>query len=99
MVDRGDYMPTRPDAPELELEEDFWRNARVVVPPGKKSVHLRVDADVLAWFKAQGRGYLTRMNAVLRSYMEAHEHERQVGGAAGSSSTPPRRASSPRGRS
>jgi uncharacterized protein (DUF4415 family) len=72
MVDRGDYLPTRPDAKEIELEEGFWRNAQVVVPPGKKSVHLRVDADVLAWFKAQGRGHLTRMNAVLRSYMEAH---------------------------
>jgi uncharacterized protein (DUF4415 family) len=75
-VARGDYVPTRPDAPEIELDEDFWRNARVVMPPGKKSVHLRVDADVLAWFKAQGRGHLTRMNAVLRAYMEAHRHER-----------------------
>ena len=77
MVGRGDYLPTRPDAPEMALDEDFWRHARVVVPPGKKSVHLRVDADVLAWFtKAQGRGHLTRMNAVLRSYMEAHKHNR-----------------------
>jgi uncharacterized protein (DUF4415 family) len=57
--------------PGLELEEDFWRNARVVVPPRKTSIHLRVDSDVLDWFKAQGKGYLTRMNAVLRSYMEA----------------------------
>jgi uncharacterized protein (DUF4415 family) len=59
MVRRGDYVPTRPDAPELELDEAFWRRARVVAPPGKKSVHLRVDADVLARFKAQGRGHLT----------------------------------------
>jgi len=38
------------------------------MPPaeGKTSVHLRVDTDVLDWFKAQGRGHLTRMNAVLR---------------------------------
>jgi hypothetical protein len=61
------YVPTRADAPEIELDEDFWRDARVVVvPPGKPSVHLRIDADVLAWFKAQGRGHLTRMSAVLR---------------------------------
>jgi uncharacterized protein (DUF4415 family) len=46
------------------------------MPPGKKSVHLRVDADVLEWFRAQGKGYLTRMNAVLRSYMEARKHDR-----------------------
>jgi uncharacterized protein (DUF4415 family) len=76
MVRRRDYVPTRPDAPQLELDEAFWCRARVVVPPGKKSVHLRVDADVLAWFKAQGRGHLTRMNAVLRSYMEAHRQDR-----------------------
>jgi uncharacterized protein (DUF4415 family) len=76
MFRRGEYAATRPDAPAEPLDEQFWRNARVVVPPVKKSVHLRVDADVLAWFKAQGRGHLTRMNAVLRSYMEAHKHDR-----------------------
>ena len=76
MASRGDYVATRPDAPEVELDEAFWRNARIVAPPGKKSIHLRLDADVLAWFKAQGRGYLTRMNAVLRSYMEAHRRDR-----------------------
>lgn len=75
MAARGDYEPTRADAPEIELDEALWRNARVVVPPGKKSVHLRVDTDVLAWFKAQGRGHLTRMNAVLRAYMEAHQSD------------------------
>jgi len=73
----SNYEPTRADAPEIELGEDFWRHARVAVPPGKTSVHLRVDADVLAWFKAQGRGHLTRMNAVLRAYMEAHKGERR----------------------
>jgi uncharacterized protein (DUF4415 family) len=76
-VARGDYVPTHKDAPKVEPDEDFWRHARVVMPPGKKSVHLRVDADVLAWFKAQGRGYLTRMNAVLRSYMETHKQDRR----------------------
>jgi uncharacterized protein (DUF4415 family) len=64
---------TRADAPVHPVDEDFWRNARVVMPPpGKTSVHLRLDADVLEWFRAQGRGHLSRMNAVLRSFMEAH---------------------------
>jgi uncharacterized protein (DUF4415 family) len=72
MVARGDHVSTRPDAPEYEPDEEFWRNARIVAPPRKASVHLRVDQDVLAWFKAQGPGHLTRMNAVLRAYMEAH---------------------------
>lgn len=65
---------TRADAPRLTLEPGFWENARVVMPPpGKSSIHLRVDTDVLQWFKAQGRGHLSRMNAVLRSFMEAHK--------------------------
>ena len=59
--------------PGIELDEEFWRNARIVMPTasGKTSVHLRVDSDVLEWFKAQGKGHLTRMNAVLRAYFEA----------------------------
>ena len=69
---RGDYTPTRPDAPEYELDEQFWQNARLVPPNRKKSVHLRLDEDVLDWFRAQGPRHLTRMNAVLRAYMEAH---------------------------
>jgi uncharacterized protein (DUF4415 family) len=43
---------------------------------GRTSFYVRVDADVLAWFRARGRGYLIRMNAVLRSYMEAHKGDR-----------------------
>ena len=55
-------------------ERDFdWSKATVVMPPAKAAVSLRLDTDVLAWFKAQGRGYQTRINAVLRSYMEAQQ--------------------------
>ena len=72
MNKRGDVVPTSPDASTLELDEEFWQNARVVMPAGKSSVHLRVDTDVLDWFKAQGKGHLTRMNAVLRSYVQAN---------------------------
>jgi uncharacterized protein (DUF4415 family) len=39
--------------------------------PLKASVSLRIDADVLEWFKAQGPGYQTRMNAVLRAFKDA----------------------------
>ena len=59
--------------PELSLKHI----ARVIVRKGrrpvspKKSVSLRVDADVLSWFKAQGPGYQTRMNAVLRAFRDA----------------------------
>ena len=73
MAARGDFVATKPQAPEIELDEEFWRNARVVMPgeKGRTSVHLRMDTDVVEWFKAQGKGHLTRMNAVLRAYMEA----------------------------
>jgi uncharacterized protein (DUF4415 family) len=58
-------------------EADVRHIMRAVVRKGlrpiapKASVSLRVDSDVLAWFKAQGRGYQTRMNAVLRAFKEA----------------------------
>jgi uncharacterized protein (DUF4415 family) len=65
---------TRADAPTHHVDADFWASARLVMPPpGKASVHLRIDSDVLEWFRAQGRGHLSRMNAVLRSFMEAHK--------------------------
>jgi uncharacterized protein (DUF4415 family) len=68
--------PTRADAPEAEsLGAEFWKSARVVMPSGKTSVHLRLDSDVAAWFKAGGKGHLTRMNAVLRAYVEAQKHD------------------------
>ncbi|MDB5643218.1 MAG: hypothetical protein JWN07_2535 [Hyphomicrobiales bacterium] len=61
-------------APEADLDNDaFWARTTVRMPAGKTSVHLRVDSDVLDWFKAQGAGHLTRMNAVLRAYVEAHD--------------------------
>jgi uncharacterized protein (DUF4415 family) len=58
--------------PELAtLPRDFWAGAIVVEPVAKSPISLRVDEDVLAWFKAQGPRYQSRMNAVLRSYMIA----------------------------
>jgi uncharacterized protein (DUF4415 family) len=75
-VERADGKTyTRLDAPAHSVDEEIWTNARVVMPrsAGKASVHLRLDADVLEWFRAQGRGHLSRMNAVLRSFMEAQK--------------------------
>jgi len=66
---------TRADAPEAEsLGEEFWKQARIVIPRGKTSVHLRLDSDIVEWFKTRGRGHLTRMNAVLRAYVDAHRN-------------------------
>ena len=56
--------------PELaDLPKDFWDEAELVVPAPKQAISLRVDEDVLDWFKQTGPRYQTRMNAVLRSYM------------------------------
>mgnify|MGYP006441449557 CR=1 FL=1 len=49
-----------------------WANAEIGIPPKKTQLTMRLDQDVLAWFQAQGRGYQTRINAVLRHYMQAN---------------------------
>jgi uncharacterized protein (DUF4415 family) len=56
-----------------ELAEIVRGIARQGLPatPRKAAISLRLDAEVLDWFKARGRGYQTRINAVLRAYMEA----------------------------
>jgi uncharacterized protein (DUF4415 family) len=55
-----------------ELGEDFFREAKLRMPKGKRLVSLRIDSDILEWFKRQGRGYQTRMNAILRAYVRTH---------------------------
>ena len=55
-------------------DEEFWKDAKVVWPTRKTVVTMRLDADLLAWFRQQ-RGYQTRINAILRAYMKAHASE------------------------
>jgi uncharacterized protein (DUF4415 family) len=59
----------------VDLPSDFWDDAEVVWPQPKEAISLRVDQDVLMWFRAGGGRYQTRMNAVLGSYMRAMERE------------------------
>ena len=54
-----------------EVTAALWHDASVVVPLRKQAISLRVDEDVLAWFRDHGPRYQSRMNAVLRSYMDA----------------------------
>ena len=56
-----------------ELDDTFWDNAVIEYPEKKKPVTLRLDAEVLAWFQSKGKGYQTKINAVLRSYVKAHK--------------------------
>ena len=55
-----------------EFDEAFLDSVEMKFSPGKKQIALRVDTDVLEWMKAQGKGYQSRMNAVLRAYYEAN---------------------------
>ena len=56
-----------PDAVPLDID---WSEAVLVVPPKKQAISIRVDEDVLNFFKKEGDGYQRRINAVLRSYMQ-----------------------------
>jgi uncharacterized protein (DUF4415 family) len=56
-----------PDAVPVDFD---WSDAVLVIPPAKKAISIRVDEDVLDYFKKEGAGYQRRMNAVLRSYMQ-----------------------------
>ena len=69
-TDEDEIARTSP--PELaDIPEDFWDEAELVTPATKEAISLRVDRDVLEWFRAAGPRYQSRMNAVLRSYMKA----------------------------
>ena len=63
-----------PDAAP-SLDAAWFAGAALELPEPKQAVSLRIDADVLQWYKAQGSGYLSRMNAVLRQYAKAHGAE------------------------
>jgi uncharacterized protein (DUF4415 family) len=60
---------TKPDAPAYAVPDGFWDGATLRTP-GKTHISMRIDTDVLDWYRQQGEGYLTRMNSVLRSFME-----------------------------
>jgi uncharacterized protein (DUF4415 family) len=62
--------PDHPEASVKHIVHGIVRNG-LKAAPRKASISLRIDADVLEWFKAQGSGYQTRINAVLRAYREA----------------------------
>ena len=79
MKSRTDWEALRAQG-DFEGEQEFevdWSKARLVIPEPKKPVSIRLDADVLEFFKAQGKGYQTRINAVLRAYMEAQKQREE----------------------
>lgn len=71
MTDAEIESNARSDPDNPPTTASFWRNAKVILPERKHLTAIRIDPDVLSWFKAQGKGYQTRMNAVLRAYVAA----------------------------
>ncbi len=55
-----------------ELDDKFFKSA-IIRLPEKHPITIRLDGDVLEWFKSQGQGYQTRINKLLRRYMETHQ--------------------------
>lgn len=58
------------------LDDDFFERASLRIPEQQVAVTLHVDANILAWFKAQGEDYEERLSAALRIYAEAHKARR-----------------------
>ena len=78
LTDEEIEQAARSDADTLLLEECDMASLEVVMPERKQSISLRVDSDVLAYFKSFGKGYQTRMNAILRTYMQAQQSKKEV---------------------
>lgn len=75
---RVDAMTEEELEASIDKEEEGeidWSSLQVGFPGPKKQLTVRLDADIIEWFKAQGAGYQTRMNAVLRSYVDAKKRE------------------------
>jgi uncharacterized protein (DUF4415 family) len=81
---RSDWATVK-DMTEKELEASIaadpddvhepidWTRAVKGLPPRKQDIHIRIDEDVLDWFRQAGRGYQTRINSVLRAFMESRK--------------------------
>ena len=72
--DRAPEHPSEDSPASPDVPDPWTEAARLLRPgPGKRQISLRLDADVLAFFKRGGRGYQSRINAVLRAYMLSRE--------------------------
>lgn len=77
MTDADIEAAMRSDPDWQDDGDPDWDNAVLVIPPSKTPISIRLDDDVLAFFKAGGAGYQKRINAVLRSYM-THTQKRRA---------------------
>ena len=70
--DRAISNAIEKDPEARRTDAGFWKKAKVVLPQPKQTVTMRLDADLLTWLRRQ-KGYQTRVNAVLRTYMDAQK--------------------------
>jgi uncharacterized protein (DUF4415 family) len=79
MARAGGKQPTRskakPGKATAKRQPD-WTNLKVTWPQPKQAISLRIDQDILSWFRDGGPGYQTRMNAVLRAFVDAQHGKR-----------------------
>ena len=68
-----ELQETRENDPDAALTPEEWDSLIIEAPLSKEPISLRIDADVIAWFKSTGKGYQTRINSVLRSYMKSQK--------------------------
>jgi uncharacterized protein (DUF4415 family) len=61
------------DEDEGKLPDGWEKTVIIGLPPGKDAVKLRIDRDVLEWFRQTGKGYQTRMNNVLREFVKSRQ--------------------------
>jgi uncharacterized protein (DUF4415 family) len=59
------------DEDERRLRPD-WTRAKLIFPQAKQSVHLRLEQGIIEYFRSQGKGHISRMQAVLKAYVDAH---------------------------
>ena len=71
LSDRQIRSAIESDPEARPTDAEFWKQARVVIPAAKRTITIRLDADLLEWLRQQ-KGYQTRINAVLRTYMDAN---------------------------
>ena len=78
MVRASKKSPARPKAKtgRTVAKKLAWNNVKVAWPQPKQAISLRIDQDILAWFRDRGPGYQTRMNAVLRAFVDAQQGRR-----------------------
>ena len=72
LSDRTIRAAVKADPEARPTDVNFWKQAKIVLPQAKQTVTIRLDADLLGWLRRQ-KGYQTRINAVLRTYMEAQK--------------------------